>query len=639
MTDARVRTSIIGVVAFALFSALFARLWYLQVASADQFHAAASKNAVREIREPAPRGRILDEQGNVLVDNRVENDITIDRKVSAADRKRDLAKLSTLLGVPVKTLEVNLNDPRISPYTPVPVATDVPYEKLAWVAEHKEQLPGVRAEAVPIRRYPNNALAAHVLGYVGEINADELERQPVKGEYSLGDTIGKSGVELSYEADLRGKPGVRRVEVDATGRVIRTLSSRPPVPGHDVRLTLDLGVQQTAEAALQQGIDAARNTQDKEYKQGFRKFAAPAGAVVVLDATTGSVVAMASNPAFDPNQFVHGIPQSTWTAWQSPSSGFPLLNRAVSGQYAPGSTFKLMTSVAGLTSGELSSGKTINDKGSYVYPTDPNRKFWNDGHASYGRVDLSRALTVSSDVYFYTVGGDLYYRWKHEQPGGNALQDTARQWGFGTSTGISLPNEATGRIPDATWKQQIHAQNPAGFPYPDWLPGDNILSAVGQGDVLVTPIQLASAYATLANGGTRYSPRLADAVFDVRGHKIRDLPAIDVGHVDVPARETLLAGFTGVAEDPKGTAAQVFAGFPKGMVAGKTGTAQVEGKQSTAWFVGMTPAAQPRFIVLAMVEEGGYGAQTAAPIARAVLQQLNGIPVTPVVNIAPPSGN
>jgi penicillin-binding protein 2 len=639
MSDTRVRTSIVGVVVFALFSALFARLWYLQVASADRFHAAASKNAIREIREAAPRGRILDAQGNVLVDNRVENDITIDRKISTKDRTKVLATLSSLLGVPVGTLEVNLNDPRISPYTPVPVATDVPYDKLAWVAEHKQDLPGVRAEAVPIRRYPNGALAAHVLGYVGEINADELTRQAVKGEYALGDTIGKSGVELSYEADLRGTPGVRRVEVDATGRVIRTLSNRAPVPGHDVRLTLDMKVQQTAEAALQQGMESARQTQDKEYKLGYRTFAAPAGAVVVLDAATGSVVAMASNPAFDPNQFVHGIPQSTWAAWQDARSGFPLLNRAVSGQYAPGSTFKLITAVAGLTSGDLSAGKTINDKGSYVYPTDPNRKFWNDGHASYGRVDLGRAIAVSSDVYFYTVGGDLYYRWKHQQQGGDALQTTARRWGFGASTGISLPNEATGRIPDAAWKQQIHGANPAAFPYPDWLPGDDILSAVGQGDVLVTPIQLASAYATFANGGTRYSPRLADAVLDVRGKEIRALPAIDLGHVEVPERPTLLAGFTGVVEDTKGTAAQVFAGFPTGLVAGKTGTAQVQGKQSTAWFVGMTPAADPKYVVLAMVEEGGYGAQTAAPVARAVMEQINQLPVTPVVNVAPPSGN
>ena len=430
MTDTRVRTSIIGVVVFALFSALFARLWYLQVAAADQFHAAATSNAIREIREPAIRGRILDAQGNVLVDNRVENDITVDRKISDADKRRVLKTLSAVLATPVAQLEVNLKDPRISPYTAVPIATDVPYDKLAWVAEHKSELPGVRAEAVPVRRYPNDRLASHLLGYVGEINEDELKTQLPKGAYALGDTVGKSGVEQSYEADLRGRAGVRRVEVDASGRVIRTLSETPPRPGHDIRLTLDMNTQKIAESALFQGLEAARTTKDTSYKKGFKTFAAPAGTVVVLDAATGSVVAMTSQPDYDPNSFVHGIPEATWKAWQDKSSGFPLLNRAVSGQYAPGSTYKLMTAVAGLTSGELTPSKTINDSGSYAYPTDPDRKFTNDGGASYGRVDLSRAITVSSDVYFYTVGGDLYYRWKHQQPGGDALQATARGVGL-----------------------------------------------------------------------------------------------------------------------------------------------------------------------------------------------------------------
>jgi penicillin-binding protein 2 len=637
MSDARVRTSIIGVVVFALFSALFARLWYLQVAAADQFHAAATSNAIREIREPAIRGRILDAQGNVLVDNRVENDITVDRKISDADKRRVLKTLSGLLGVPVAQLEVNLKDPRISPYTAVPVATDVPYDKLAWVAEHKAELPGVRAEAVPVRRYPNGKLASHLLGYVGEINEDELKTQLPKGAYALGDTIGKSGVEQSYETDLRGRAGVRRVEVDASGRVIRRLGATSPRPGHDIRLTLDMNTQKVAESALFQGLESARHAKDTAYKKGFKTLAAPAGAVVVLDATTGSVVAMASQPDYDPNAFVHGIPEATWKAWQDRSSGFPLLNRAVSGQYAPGSTFKLMTAIAGLTAGDISANKTINDSGSYAYASDPDHPF--KGEGAPGRVDLNHALAVSSDVYFYTVGGDLYYRWKHQQPGGDALQATARAWGFGESTGISLPNEAIGRVPDSTWKQQIHDQNPAAFPYADWLPGDNILSAIGQGDVLVTPMQLASAYAAFANGGTRYSPRLADAVYDARGHKMRDLPAIDIGKVAIPERGAILAGLTGVVEYSKGTAASAFAGFPKGLAAGKTGTAQVQGKQNTSWFVGLTPAAAPKYVVLAVVEEGGYGAQTAAPIVRAVMEQLNGLPVGPVVNVAPPTGN
>ena len=279
----------------------------------------------------------------------------------------------------------------------------------------------------------------------------------------------------------------------------------------------------------------------------------------------------------------------------------------------------------------------MDDTGKYSYPTDPN--FFFRGEGANGRVDLPRAITVSSDVYFYTIGGDLYFKQRHQQPNGDALQQTARAFGFGESTGVALPNEATGRVPDAAWKQKIHEQDPKSFPYPDWLPGDNIQSAIGQGDLLVTPMQLATAYATFANGGTRFSPRLADAVYDVHGHKVRDLPAIELGHVDIPDRDTLLAGFTGVVENSKGTAAGAFAGLPAGLAAGKTGTAQVAGKQNTSWFVGMTPAADPKYVVLAVVEEGGYGAQTAAPIVRSIIEQLNGLPMTPVQNISPPAGN
>ncbi len=625
-------------VALALFGALFARLWYLQVAVADQYHVAAASNTLREIREPGVRGRILDAQGRVLVDNRVANVITVDRKISAADLKPVIEKLSIVLKTPAKDLKARLSDPRISLYTAVPVATDVDFDKLAYVSEHHSEFPGVRAEAVPIRRYPNGSLGFHVLGYLGEINQGELNAQINKGLYQLGDKIGKDGVELTYESDLHGRPGTTRVEVDSADRVLRRVDTTPSRPGRDVRLTLDIDVQRVAEDALKQGMVAARTQQDIAYKKtGFRTLNAPAGAVVVLDSTTGSVVASTSQPDFDANSFSSGIPKSTWDWLNDKANSYPLLNRATAGQYAPGSTYKLVTAIAGLESGIISPGRTMNDTGKYAYPTDPDHPF--SGEGANGKVDLARALTVSSDVYFYSIGGDLYSRQRRQQPDGDALQTVGRTFGFGAPTGIALPNESKGRVPDAAWKAQINAANPVAFPYPDWLPGDNIQSAIGQGDILVTPIQLASAYATFANGGTRFSPRLANAVFDVRGHKVRNLQPITLSTVQIPNRDTLLAGFTGVVEDPKGTAAGAFAGFPKGLAAGKTGTAQAAPKQNTSWFVGMTPAANPKYVVLAMVEEGGYGAQTAAPIVRAVMEQLNHMPVGPVLNVAPPRGN
>jgi penicillin-binding protein 2 len=637
--ESRVRMSIVGVIVLALFSALFARLWYLQVAATSEYAAAAQSNSVRVINEPPIRGRILDAQGRPLVENRIANVITIDRKLDPAKRTVVVNRLAELLTESSVDIRKKLDDPRVSPYTAVPVAFDVPATTLAYVSEHREDFPGVRAEPLAIRNYVNGTTAAHVLGYVGEINADELRAQPKSAHYELGDTIGKNGVELTYESDLRGAPGITRVEVDSTGRVLRTISTKRPKPGNDIKLTIDLDVQKLAEDSLNQGLASAQATQDKSYKAGFKKLAAPAGAVVVLDATDGSVVAMASNPTYDPNEFVNGIPTPKWQELNNPLGHFPLVDRAIAGQYAPGSTFKLITSVAGLQSGDITPTKTINDRGRYSYPTDPQRFFRNDGGAVYGTVDLPRAITVSSDVYFYTIGGDLYYRQRHALPGGDALQETARQYGFGKPTGVGLPNEATGRIPDAAWKQKAHHDNPAAFPFADWLPGDNILSAVGQGDVVVTPLQLANAYAAFANGGTLREPRLASEVLDATGRKVRDLAPITVGQVPVPARDAMLAGFTGVAEAKGGTAANVFAGFPKGSVAGKTGTAQVEGKQATSLFVGMTPAASPKYIVLSVVEEGGYGAETSGPIVRRIMQGLNQLPLTDVVTLPPAEGN
>jgi penicillin-binding protein 2 len=639
MMDNRVRMSIVGVIVLALFGALFARLWYLQVAATGDFAAAAQSNSVRVINEPPIRGRILDAKGRPLVENRIANVITIDRKLDGKKLDMVVGRLAELLQTPPKEIRKKLADPRISPYTAVPVAFDVGYDKLAYVSEHREDFPGVKAQPMAIRSYVNNAYAAHLLGYVGEINEDELKAQPKSAHYELGDDIGKNGVELTYESDLRGTPGQTRVEVDATGRVLRTLSTKPPQPGNDVKLTLDLDVQKVAEDSLAQGILSVRNLQDRTLKTAFKKFKAPAGAALVLDATTGSVVAMASFPSYDPNKFTNGIPTKTWEDLNNPANAYPLINRAIAGQYAPGSTFKLITAIAGQQAGLINPTKAINDKGTYAYPTDPDHVFTNDNSARYGTVALPKAITVSSDVYFYTIGGDLYYNQKHNLPGGNALQDTARQFGFGKPTGVPLPNEATGRVPDAAWKQKIHDANPQAFPYPDWLPGDNIQSAVGQGDMLTTPLQLANAYAAFANGGTLFEPRVASEVDDAQGKKVRDLAPIKMATVPVPGRDAMLQGFTGVAEDEKGTAYDVFRDFPAGAVAGKTGTAQVQGKSSTSWFVGMTPAGAPQYVVLAVVEEGGYGSGTAAPIVHRIMQQLDHLPVTPVAVSQPAGGD
>jgi len=639
VTGTRFRITVIGVVTLALFSALFARLWYLQVAAGRDYAAAAVQNAVRDIPVPAPRGRILDAQGRVLVDNRVADVITVSRRISPAQRRLVVGRLAELLGTDRRRIRARLDDPRISPYAPVPVAVDVPYEVLAYVAEHRADFPGVEVRPVAMRRYVHGSLAAHVLGYVGEINEAELRAQPPRARYTLGDTIGKAGVEQTFESELRGRPGRERVEVDARGRVLRTLGVERPRPGRDVRLTIDLDVQRAAEEALTQVLASARATQDTSDRRRFRRFAAPGGSVVVLDATSGAVVALASSPSYDPNLFTNGIPTPTWRWLNDPANHYPLLDRAIAGQYAPASTFKPISAVAGIVAGVITPYTTIRDRGRYSYPTDPDRFFTNDRGAAYGAVDLRRALTVSSDVYFYAIGGDLYARQRRGQPGGDALQEVARQYGFGEPTGVPLPNEATGRVPDAVWKRRVHEQRPDAFPYPDWLPGDNIQSAIGQGDVLATPLQLANAYAALGNGGTLHAPRLAEEIVEADGSARRALPPIVRRQVPVPGREVILDGLRQAVEAREGTAVRVFAGFPRGLVAGKTGTAQVAGKQNTSLFVALSPATEPRWVVAAVIEEAGYGAAAAAPAVRRVLEALYGLPPTPVVVTPPPRGN
>ncbi|MFM7616100.1 MAG: penicillin-binding protein 2 [Actinomycetes bacterium] len=638
MTETRLRLSIVGVVIVAVFAAMFARLWYLQIASGSQYVAAAASNSYRTVPEPPLRGRVLDAKGRVLADDRIANVVTVDRRISDEERDLVVGRLAELLSVPAATIRERLADQRVSPYQPVPVAVDAPIEALTYVSEHASDFPGVKAQPMAVRRYPNGSIGAHVIGYTGEINAEELERAAASERYSLGNDIGKSGIEQTFERTLRGRPGRYEYEVDAAGRVLRTANRVRATPGRDVQLTIDLDIQRAAEQALAEGLASARQQRDVVDKSKFTTLRAPAGSVVVVDTTDGSVVALASNPTFDPNAFTNGIPTTTWRALNDPANHYPLLNRAVSGQYAPGSTFKLISGIAGLRAGLVSATSTIDDQGRYKIS---DQVFTNDGAEVNGRISLQRAMTVSSDVYFYTIGGSLWPKQRRGEAGGDIIQETARLYGFGRATGIDLPNEAAGRVPDAEWKQRVHDARPDAFPYPDWLPGDNVQLAVGQGDMLATPLQLAMAFQAFVADGRLATPRLVARVLDADGRVVRTLPGVDAGRVPVPARDTLIAGFAGVVGSDEGTALGAFGAYPQQppAVGGKTGTAQVAGKQNTSLFVGFTPIQNPRYVVAVVAEEAGYGAETAAPIARAVFAALNGLPVAPVTAVPPAGGN
>ncbi|MCU1456365.1 MAG: penicillin-binding protein 2 [Actinomycetia bacterium] len=628
--DHRVRLSIVGVIVVALFCALLTRLWYLQVASADTYAAVAQTNNTRVVYTEAPRGRILDDQGRVLVDNRVSYAITVDRKIQGKQLDGVVSRLSPLLALTPAQIKDQIANPRASVYKPAPVKLDVSYDTVSMIKEHPELFPGVDAAQLPVRQYPNGSVAANILGYVGDINAKELAAK--KGtDYQPDETVGRAGVEASFQDELRGTPGKEIVEVDATGRVIRTVSSTAPKAGHDVKLTIDLDAQKLAEESLQQGILAARGQRAKEIQTHFVNNKAPAGAVVVLDAATGSVVAMASNPTYDPSQLTNGITSNLWAQLQDPNNNNPLTDRALTGAYAPGSTFKLVTAIAGVEGGLISGASTINDTGSLKVA---NETRYNDGHAAYGRINLSRAITVSSDVFFYKIGLDFWQLFHRNDPKGNTIQDTAKKYGFGSDTGIALPGEYAGRVPDAAWVHQVHTANPVAFPYDIWLPGQNVNLAVGQGDLTVTPLQLANAYATFANGGTRYVPRIASEIENPGGTVSRSIaPAVaTTTGLDPGARSVILQGLTGVVADSKGTAFGAFNGFPLNQVsvAGKTGTAQVTGKGNSSVFVAITPVQNPKYVVVSLIEEAGYGASDSAPVVRRVIEGLNGMPTPPV---------
>ena len=628
----RLRLAVVGVVVLSLFASLFARLWYLQVLDARTFVAAASSNQVRFVYEEAPRGRILDRQGRPLVANRGSQAVTVDRNALAQldDPEAVKTRLAALLAIDLPELDRRLGDVRYSHYKPVPVAEDVSEETVIYLREHADDFPAVRAEVLPLRAYPGGDLAAHVLGYVGEITDKELERRRGRG-YRLGDSIGKSGVELTYEGVLRGEPGVTKLQADALGRVLGDpLATRAPVPGSDVQLTLDADIQRLAQDSLAQGIEAARGSVDRNDR---KPFVAPAGAVVVLDPRDGGVLAMGSFPTYNPADFVAGIRPEVFAALSDPASHYPLNNRAITGQYAPGSTFKHVTAIAGLRHGLVAPGTTIVDQGVYKVPNCRGEKctFRNAGSRRYGRVDLRRALTVSSDVYFYELGARV---WLDRSRYGTAIQDVAREMGFGRRTGIALPTEKAGRVPDPESRKKLNEANPKAFPEGRWFTGDNINLAIGQGEMAVTPLQLAVSYAALANGGTVLEPRIAARVLDGDGNAVREEAPKTIANVDLPApmRQALVDGLVGVVAREEGTAAGAFAGFPirDFPVAAKTGTAQVRGKQDTALFVAFAPANDPQYVVAVVMEEAGFGGSAAAPVARRILEGIAGQPPGPV---------
>jgi penicillin-binding protein 2 len=627
------RLTILIVVVLCLFSALLARLWFLQVINAPNAQAVAADNGVRTVYVQAPRGLILDRNGNVLVGNVNEPVIEVQRQV-AAQSPAMVARLAPLLGMTVSQLDTAIDNLQYSPYAPVPVMPDATAQQILYVQENRDLFPGVEATSMPVRAYsPLGKAAANIVGYVGQITAAQLAGLKGQG-YQPGDQIGQAGIEATFERYLRGTPGVERVQVDSRGDVLGTLGVTPPSPGDNVRLSIDGRIQTVAEQAIEQGIVAARSTFDTVTGRDYQ---APAGSAVVEEPDNGQVVALVTDPTYDPSEFVGGISESQYKALLNNPED-PLLDRAIQGAYAPGSTFKLVTATAGLKYGVITPGTVFDDTGSIQIG---NFTAHNDNGAAYGYITLPTAITVSSDNFFNTIGLELWYQ--RSAYGEDALQNVAEEYGFGSPTGIALPDEAPGKVPTPQSYQKDHELDPAVFKQSQWYPGNSDQLAIGQDELLVTPVQLANAYAAFANGGTLYVPQLVEDTETQQGRVLRTFAPQAKGTIPLqPAwRQAMLAGFEGVVDNPRGTAYNVFAGTPlAGMgLAGKTGTAQVNPpRQDTSVFTSFGPASNPRYVVDAFVEEAGYGASVAAPVVREIWDALYNLPLQPVGYSATGSG-
>ena len=632
----RLRLRLFGVVVAVLLAALLARLWYLQVLASGRYTQLAAGNRVREVVVPAPRGLILDRAGRVLAGNRASWAVTVDSDDlglgGGPRREQVLGRLARLLHLPRARIDERLRRYAGSPYLGVPVATDVPQQVLFYLSEHAQEFPGVATRVVLVRDYPGGVAAAHLLGYVGEVSAAQLQ-QPTDRDQGVraGDLVGQAGVEQTYDRWLHGRDGSEQLEVNATGEVVGVLGETPPVAGDNLRLTIDLDLQRQLDTQLARQIATLHHAPDPKTGHAYP---APSGAAVVLDPRDGSVLALSSYPTYDPSVWVGGISQATYQRLTSPANHDPLLDRAIAGLYAPGSTFKLATATAALDNGLIGPDTIIDDPGSFTIPgcAGPGAcVFHNSEGEVLGPLDVVRALSASDDVFFYTLGDRFWTQ--RDRYGPEPIQQAAHAYGLGVRTGIALPGEAAGRIDSPSVRARLHARDPTTFPEGGWYPGDNVELAFGQGGTVITPLQLATAYATFANGGTRWKPRLATAATTPAGKQLAAFPAKTAAHVSLPpaVRDPLLAGFVGAVQQPGGTAATTFAGFPfdRLPVAGKTGTASVIGQEPTAWFACFAPVPAPRYAIAVTIDQAGFGASAAAPVARALLQYLLGHPIAP----------
>ncbi|MGH2986327.1 MAG: penicillin-binding protein 2, partial [Solirubrobacterales bacterium] len=567
------RVTVLGGVALVMFAIIFLRLWYLEVLSGDKYLAVAQNNQVREFTVQAPRGDILDRTGRPLVQNRTALELqlkTTELPRSRERRARLFNRVGELAGLSPKQIRRQIRvQTKELPASPVTLKRDVAFDTVYYIRENQRRFPGVSVERVYVRRYPNGTLGAHLLGYVREISPDELE-DPRYESLEQGDYVGKQGVEYTYDSLLRGVNGASRVQVDASGEPTgRALDLREPRTGNDLVLSIDSGVQGAGEGAIGQ-------------------FGLPGG-FVAMNVNSGEILGMGSTPTYDPSVFAQPVvtPATYERIFGDPEDPLstlaaPAVNRASQGVYPTGSTFKPITAMAALDAGSLTPARVISDGGSVTYG---GVKFSNAGDVAHGAVDLQRALQVSSDVFFYIMGAETNV----QEGDGGAIQEWARALGLGAPTGLDVGGEGTGRVPTPEERNDAYQENtdpesPSGRDVDvaegeltdrPWSIGDNINLAVGQGDLQADPLQMAVAYATIANGGTVVRPHVGLRIEDPQGRAIQEIDPAPRRELDIDPvwQQTVMAGLRDAAMAPGGTSYPIFGGYPV-EIAGKTGTAE-----------------------------------------------------------------
>lgn len=649
--SSRLRLTILMIVVGCLFVALIARLWYLQVINVSKTKSLIQSTGVLTLYTPAPRGEILDREGQPLVHNISIPVIEVVRQ-DYSD-KAMVTRLAALLDMTNKSLRKTIDNVQYEYYDYVPVKENATPEQILYVEQHASEFPGVIATTVTQPRVtPLGMYAANILGYVGPISSQQVKAWKGQG-YQPGDTVGQAGAELEFEKELKGTPGKTEIEVNAQDQELSVLKTTAPKPGHNIKLSINGPLQKLAVQTLQKQEALDRTQRDPQSKINWES---SSGSVVVEDPRNGQLLALATDPDYNPNLFNSGkLTQAELHRMEYNASGNELVDLATQGEYAPGSTFKLTTATAGLKAGFVTPTSPYDDKG-YIQlgPT----RLSDDGGVGVGVVTLPQAIAVSSDAYFYQIGVDFWDQ--RDRLGQNAMQRYEKAYGFGKPTGVDLPADAAGVIPTpAYYKMEKCEMEPACAkaehlaPLPNdnlfdgiWYSGDSAHTAIGQGQVLVTPLQLANAYAAFANGGTLFAPQIAVDAQNGTGSRtkvVKGYGAKVKGHspkLTPGQRAAMVAGFSGVVNASDGTAAADFGPLAKDDIAGKTGTAQVTGNrtlpngevvpnQDTGVFTSFAPAKKPRYVVVCFMPDAGYGADSAAPVVRTMYEKLFGHPITP----------